>query len=90
MQARTHLVIQKTVKISADQAPLAPHLADPLMPLSTSSATHTPHVLLPMAPQHMDAVMAVQAACYHAIAPESFAAMDAKRGGNSTARCNCN
>ena len=32
-----------------------------------------------MAPQHMDAVMAVQAACYHAIAPESFAAMDAKR-----------
>ena len=37
------------------------------------------HQITAMAAAHMDGVMAVQAACYHAIVPESRAAMEAKR-----------
>ena len=37
------------------------------------------HHITAMLAAHMDAVMAVQAVCYHAIVPESRAAMEAKR-----------
>ncbi len=49
------------------------------MPLPHSNFAVAAFELLPMQAQHMAAVMAVQAACYHAIQPESLAAMAAKR-----------
>ncbi|ARU05853.1 hypothetical protein CCO03_15260 [Comamonas serinivorans] len=44
---------------------------------------HTLLVCAPMEAAHMDQVMQIQAACYHAIAPESLAAMDAKRSAGA-------